>query len=80
MLIRSLFRSVAALGAALMALAAAPATLAAGPAVRDPDALTRFVEQRAASTDFSKLELFGEQAREQGFGRHEDRRPGRIDV
>ncbi|MGA0545576.1 ATP-binding protein [Brevundimonas sp. VNH65] len=63
MLIRSLFRSVAAVGAALLTLVAAPATMAAGPAVRDPDALTRFVEQRAASTDFAKLELFGEQAR-----------------
>jgi signal transduction histidine kinase/CheY-like chemotaxis protein len=55
---------VVAAGAVILALGCAATAQAGGQqAVRDPDAVTRFVESRAASTDFSRLEAFGEDAR-----------------
>ena len=54
---------VAALAGIVVAIGATQTALAAAPAVRDPDVVSRFVEQRAASTDFTRLEAFGEAAR-----------------
>ena len=56
------FRVIAAVAAVTAFACGAPALAGGQQAVRDPEAVTRFVESRAATTDFGKLETFGIQA------------------